>query len=70
MLKEFIYTCKPDDEIKGAEEKFAESLQHAQVGMYNLLENDVRTQICIGLQLLSFGFAFLGRANITNGIFR
>jgi hypothetical protein len=30
-----------DDEIKSAEEKFAESLQHAQMGMYHLLENDV-----------------------------
>lgn len=30
-----------DEEIRGAEEKFAESLQLAQVGMYNLLENDV-----------------------------
>lgn len=32
---------KAKDEIKGAEEKFAESLQLAQMGMYNLLENDV-----------------------------
>lgn len=30
-----------DDEVKSAEEKFAESLQHAQIGMYHLLENDV-----------------------------
>lgn len=30
-----------DEEIRSAEEKFAESLQLAQVGMYNLLENDV-----------------------------
>lgn len=30
-----------DDEIRGAEEKFAESLQLAQMGMYHLLENDV-----------------------------
>lgn len=31
-----------DDDIKTAEEKFAESLHLAQVGMFNLLENDVR----------------------------
>ncbi|XP_066247168.1 endophilin-A isoform X3 [Euwallacea similis] len=30
-----------DEEIKTAEEKFAESLHLAQVGMFNLLENDV-----------------------------
>lgn len=30
-----------DDEIKLAEDKFAESLHLAQMGMYNLLENDV-----------------------------
>jgi endophilin-A len=30
-----------DDEIRGAEDKFAESWQLAQMGMYNLLENDV-----------------------------
>ncbi|XP_037929700.1 endophilin-A [Teleopsis dalmanni] len=29
-----------DDEIRGAEDKFAESLHLAQMGMYNLLEND------------------------------
>ncbi|XP_014224116.1 endophilin-A [Trichogramma pretiosum] len=30
-----------DDEIRQAEEKFAESLHLAQMGMYNLLENDI-----------------------------
>ena len=35
-----------DDEIKSAEEKFAESLQLAQIGMYHLLENDVSYMHC------------------------
>ncbi|XP_070503404.1 endophilin-A isoform X1 [Chironomus tepperi] len=33
--------ARGDDEIKSAEEKFAESLQLAQIGMYHLLENDI-----------------------------
>lgn len=34
-----------DDEIRQAEEKFAESLHLAQLGMFNLLENDVSVVI-------------------------
>lgn len=30
-----------EDEIRQAEEKFAESLHLAQMGMHNILENDV-----------------------------
>lgn len=33
-----------DEEIRGAEEKFAESLHLAQMGMFNLLENDVSNE--------------------------
>lgn len=42
MFKKCLLLLQSDDEIKSAEEKFAESLQHAQMGMYHLLENDVR----------------------------
>ncbi|XP_018334058.1 endophilin-A isoform X3 [Agrilus planipennis] len=44
-----------DDEIKTAEDKFAESLHLAQMGMFNLLENDVE-QIS---QLATFAEALL-----------
>ncbi|XP_071450311.1 endophilin-A isoform X12 [Hetaerina americana] len=46
---------KEDEEIRLSEDKFAESLQLAQVGMFNLLENDVE-QIS---QLASFAEALL-----------
>lgn len=35
-----------DEEIRQAEEKFAESLHLAQMGMFNLLENDVSNSMC------------------------
>lgn len=37
----FITPDVSDEEIKSAEEKFAESLYLAQMGMFNLLDNDV-----------------------------
>lgn len=45
-----------DDEIRGAEDKFAESLQLAQVGMFNLLENDVSTKMLIFLRRSSWNW--------------
>lgn len=53
-----------DDEIKTAEDKFAESLHLAQMGMFNLLENDVSSK----LPLINYKFNsqnFTGRTNIT-----
>ncbi|XP_024938448.1 endophilin-A isoform X10 [Cephus cinctus] len=44
-----------DDEIRQAEEKFAESLHLAQMGMFNLLENDIE-QVA---QLATFSEALL-----------
>lgn len=41
-----------DDEIKHAEEKFAESLQHAQIGMHHLLSNDVTTSLILFFDVL------------------
>ena len=45
----------PDKEIKQAEDKFAESLHLAQIGMFNIMENDVE-QIS---QLMQFAEALL-----------
>nr|XP_031837072.1 endophilin-A isoform X3 [Nomia melanderi] len=52
-----VRTSSPytDDEIRQAEEKFAESLHLAQMGMFNLLENDVE-QVA---QLATFSEALL-----------
>ncbi|XP_053972026.1 endophilin-A isoform X5 [Hylaeus anthracinus] len=52
-----VKTSSPytDDEIRQAEEKFAESLHLAQLGMFNLLENDVE-QVA---QLATFSEALL-----------
>jgi len=38
-----------DEEIKLSEEKFAESLHLAQMGMFNLLENDVSWKTTLSL---------------------
>lgn len=38
-----------DEEIKTAEEKFAESLRLAQMGMFNLLENDVSVMVYLNI---------------------
>lgn len=50
-----------DDEIRGAEEKFAESLHLAQLGMYNLLENDVNIVHTTHRNLNRFFFFFMKR---------
>ena len=42
-----------DDEIRGAEDKFAESLHLAQLGMYNLLENDVSIRLGVDVHAVS-----------------
>jgi len=38
-----------DEEIKLSEDKFAESLHLAQMGMFNLLENDVSCRTTVSL---------------------
>lgn len=56
-----------DDEIRQAEDKFAESLQLAQIGMFNLLDNDVSKRVdCTGIYntfgsttILTFKLIFL-----------
>ncbi|XP_033335597.1 SH3 domain containing GRB2 like, endophilin-A isoform X4 [Megalopta genalis] len=48
-----------DDEIRQAEEKFAESLHLAQLGMFNLLENDCLIQVEQVAQLATFSEALL-----------
>ncbi|XP_029165913.1 endophilin-A isoform X4 [Nylanderia fulva] len=50
-----ISSSYADDEIRQAEEKFAESLHLAQMGMFNLLENDIE-QVA---QLATFSEALL-----------
>lgn len=56
-----------DDDIKMAEDKFAESLHLAQVGMFNLLENDVSNAslLCNDFNEISF----VGRTNISVSYF-
>lgn len=61
-----------EDEIRQAEEKFAESLHLAQMGMHNILDNDVNKKL---LRFsLSIFYIFLkpqpGGANSAIGLFR
>lgn len=63
-------TCNPNDEIKGAEEKFAESLQHAQMGMFHLLENDVSWSGNLLKISTRFLASLLGRANFATYLLR
>ncbi len=62
-----------DEEVKQAEEKFAESLHLAQLGMFNLLENDVSLYESIPRNLTKILFRaevrlkiiFIGRTNFS-----
>lgn len=58
----------PDEEVRQALEKFHESKEVAENSMYNLLETDVRTCLCVqgcyGLFIyLVFVFTFTGTGN-------
>ena len=48
-----------DEEIKLSEDKFAESLHLAQMGMFNLLENDVSWKTTLSLFLYFVFFLIL-----------
>jgi len=58
-----------DEEIRQAEEKFAESLHLAQMGMNNILDNDVSVRLLFSLISFPtrfsflFGFTFRCRSN-------
>ncbi len=41
----YIGSSVTEDEIRQAEEKFAESLHLAQMGMHNILDNDVNKKL-------------------------
>lgn len=43
---DFSGSSVTEEEIRQAEEKFAESLHLAQMGMHNILENDVSLPPC------------------------
>lgn len=57
-----------DDDIKMAEDKFAESLHLAQLGMFNLLENDVSGLRTLYPQWLKL-VLLAGRTNFTVSYF-
>lgn len=58
-----------DDEIRGAEDKFAESLHLAQMGMFNLLENDVSSAPnWADCQVMCRRLSILGGASVSVGI--